>query len=195
MPREYDRQYSVLIVSGSEKFDALVRRSLSGRGFATIDFRKNAAAARRCILEKYYDIVIVNCPLTDEFGHELAEDVAENRNASVLLAVPAEIYEAVLENVTDDGILVISKADPQNRIDMAVRFLLAAGRRMRKLEKQLQSVNEKMEEIRIVSRAKLLLVEKKNMSEDEAHHFIGKLAMDHGISRRKAAEAVLDELE
>ena len=112
-----------------------------------------------------------------------------------MLAVPAEIYEAVLENVTDYGILVISKADPQNRIDMAVRFLAAARRRVRKLEKQLQSAAEKTEEVRIVSRAKLLLVEKKRMTEDDAHRFIGKMAMDHGISRRKAAEAVLDELE
>ena len=195
MPREYDRPYAILIVSGSEKFDAIVLRALSGRGFGTIDFRKNAAAARRCVLEKSYDIVVVNCPLTDEFGHEFAEDVAENRNASVLLAVPAEIYEAVLENVTDYGILVISKADPQNRIDMAVRFLATARRRVRKLEKQLQSAAEKTEEVRIVSRAKLLLVEKKRMTEDDAHRFIGKMAMDHGISRRKAAEAVLDELE
>ena len=66
---------------------------------------------------------------------------------------------------------------------------------MHKLETKTLSVEEKMEEIRLVSRAKLLLVEKKNMTEDEAHRYIGKEAMDHGVSRKKIAEALLKELE
>ena len=52
-----------------------------------------------------------------------------------------------------------------------------------------------MEELRIVSRAKLLLMEKRHMTEDEAHRLIGKQAMDKGLTRRQAAEKILDELE
>jgi response regulator NasT len=50
-----------------------------------------------------------------------------------------------------------------------------------------------MEELRLVSKAKILLVEKKQMTEDEAHRFIGKQAMNRGISRRKIAEEILDD--
>ena len=52
-----------------------------------------------------------------------------------------------------------------------------------------------MEELRIVSKAKLLLIEKRQMSEEEAHRHIGKQAMDHGVTRRQAAEQILDDLE
>jgi response regulator NasT len=52
-----------------------------------------------------------------------------------------------------------------------------------------------MEELRLVSKAKVLLVEKKKMTEDEAHRLIGKQAMDQGISRRRAAQRLLDDLE
>ena len=51
-----------------------------------------------------------------------------------------------------------------------------------------------MEELRVVSRTKITLIEKMNMSEDEAHRFIGKYAMDNGISRGRAATMILDDL-
>ena len=46
----------------------------------------------------------------------------------------------------------------------------------------------------MVSRAKLLLVEKKHMTEDEAHRYIGKLAMDGGVSRGIAARQIVEEI-
>ena len=51
-----------------------------------------------------------------------------------------------------------------------------------------------MEEIRIVSKAKILLVEKKKMTEDEAHRYIGKMAMDHGVSRKRIAEQLIEDI-
>ncbi|MBQ9443602.1 MAG: ANTAR domain-containing protein, partial [Lachnospiraceae bacterium] len=57
-----------------------------------------------------------------------------------------------------------------------------------------QAAEEKIEELRIVSKAKILLVEKKKMTEDEAHRYIGKQAMDRGVSRRRIAERILDDL-
>ena len=52
-----------------------------------------------------------------------------------------------------------------------------------------------MKEIRIVSQAKCLLVEKEHLTEAEAHSRIGKLAMDRCISRRAVAEEIIDRWE
>ena len=149
---------------------------------------------RQCLPDKAYDLVVINSPLPDEFGHELAMDIAERGSASILMLVPAEIYDVVMEQVTDCGILVISKPLPAGRLEIALRYLTAVLGRMHNLRKEVLTVEEKMEEIRIISRTKLLLVEKKHMTEDDAHRFIGKYAMDHGISRRKAAEDILGGL-
>ena len=189
------RQRSILIVSNSERFDVIVRKTLSRYRFTTIDFRKNTASARRRTLETQYDIVVINAPLPDEFGHEFALDLAEKSASSVLLVVPPEIYENVLEHVTDYGILVVPKTAPLERIDPAIRFLLATRGRVRQLERQLRAAAEKMEELRIVSKAKLLLVEKKHMTEDDAHRYIGKQAMDNGLSRKAVAQEIIEDLE
>lgn len=185
--------HSILIVSASEQFDAIVKRSL--KGFTTINFVKSGSLARRSVMEKEYDIVVVNSPLPDETGIDLALDTAEKSRASILLVVPKEIYEDVLERVTDLGVLVLPKPFPKGRVDKAVRFLAAIQKKSLKLEKKVLSIEEKMEELRLVSRAKILLVEKKNMSEDEAHRYIGKAAMDNGVSRKRIAEKILEDIE
>ena len=85
------------------------------------------------------------------------------------------------------------KPSPGGRIDKSVRFLLAVQNRFHRLEKRVMTLEEKMEEIRTVSKAKVLLVERLHMTEDEAHRYIGKQAMDQGISRKRAAARILEE--
>ena len=192
MPREEQRSYSVLIVSGSKTFDAAIRNSLSRKQFPVMDFCGSASAARRSVFEKDYDILAVCCPLTDEFGHELALDAAMRTAASVLLAVPAEVYEDVLEHVTDQGILVLERSAVRERIGTAVRFLAAIRNRRHQLEKEIRRANEKLEDVRIISKAKVYLMTEQNMTEDEAHRYIGKQAMNQGVSRRRIAEQLLE---
>lgn len=188
-----DTFHSILIVSATEAFVSGIQRSLVG--FYTIDTRANAAAARRCILERYYDLIIVNGLLPDETGVALAMDAADSCNASVLLLMPQEMFEEALEMVTEHAILVLPKPVSKGRIDRALRYLIAVQNRMHSLERKVLAAEEKLEEQKMVSRAKLLLMERKKMKEDDAHRLIGKMAMDHGISRGKAARRILEDME
>lgn len=194
MPKPGEQQNSILVVSGSERFNALVRQAADRVHFPRIVYHADASTARRSLLEYGYDLVVINCPLPDEFGHELAMDAAGRWGAGVLVVVPAEVYEMTLENVTDAGVLAVSKPTTRERLGQAIRFLAAMQGRMRDLRRQVQKAAEKMDELRVVSKAKILLVEKKHMTEEEAHRLIGREAMDHGLSRRRIAEQILDEL-
>ena len=59
------------------------------------------------------------------------------------------------------------------------------------MEKKTASIEEKREEIRIVNRAKLLLIEQLKMTEKEAHRYIEKHAMDRCVTRRDIAEKII----
>ena len=183
---------SILIVSASGQFDALLKKNLVG--FLTVDVVRSVAQGRRHILEKEYDIVAINMPLSDEPGTEFAIDVAERSTASVLLVSPAEIYGDVMDMVTDYGVMVVSSPYPAMVMEKAVRVLIAMQRKVKTLQKKIRDTEEKLEELRVVSKAKIVLVEKKRMSEEEAHKYIGRQAMNHGTSRRRIAEALLDDL-
>ncbi|MBR5347836.1 MAG: ANTAR domain-containing protein [Lachnospiraceae bacterium] len=195
MPKMEDIQHSLLIVSSSEQFETLIRKGLPLRRFSSVECCKNSASARRFILERYVDLVIVNLPLQDEPGLDFVLDISEQCNASVLIVTPSDMFEEVLDRVTDKGMLVIPRPVSVNRIIQGLRLLIAVQNRYHRFERELASVREKTEELRIVSRAKILLVQKRGLSEDDAHRFIGKFAMDCGVSRKIAAERIIEDLE
>ena len=67
----------------------------------------------------------------------------------------------------------------------------SARERLRKSEKKALSIEEKMEEIRIVNRAKWILIREIKLDEPEAHRYIEKQAMDRCISKRIVAEEII----
>jgi response regulator NasT len=158
-----------------------------------MEFADNAAGARRRILERYYTILVINSPLADESGVELAMDAAIQYSISVLLIVPGNTYTQALERVTDYGILVIDKPFPVSRIGHSMRFLSAHQDRLKKLERQVQAAEDKVQELRLIDKAKFLLVEREHMTENEAHRYIGKQAMNNGVSRKRIAQQLLDD--
>ncbi|MCR5793048.1 MAG: ANTAR domain-containing protein [Lachnospiraceae bacterium] len=195
MPKNESILHSMLVVSGSDNIDAVIKSEVPVNHFMTIDIKRSAALARRLYFEKYYDIIVVNFPLTDETGLEFAIDIAEKGSSSVLVLVSNNQYGDILERVTDYGILAVAKPCPRGRISHAVRYLMAEQEKRQSIQKKLDKAEEKLTELRIVSKAKILLVEKRQMTEDEAHRYIGKCAMDQGVSRKRVAEELLDDLE
>ena len=185
------RQHDILIVSSNEKFSDSVTRALSDGRYRDVDVRKSASAARRELLEKSYDVAMINMPLSDEPGVDLAIDIASTYPTGVMIIASSEISEDVAEKVTDDGIIVITKPASARIVKRAVRVLCALLDKLKKSEKKVLTLEEKMEEIRIVNRAKWKLIDEKKMGEDEAHRYIGKLAMDKCISKGDAAREIL----
>ena len=66
-----------------------------------------------------------------------------------------------------------------------------ARERLRRTEKKTATIEEKMEEIRLVNRAKWLLIEQLKMTESDAHRYIEKQAMDRCVSRREIAQNII----
>ena len=64
-------------------------------------------------------------------------------------------------------------------------------RRYRRLEKKSVSLEERMTEIRLVNRAKWVLISEQGMTEEQAHKHIEKLAMDRCVTKRAIAEEII----
>ena len=190
-----ERTYSVLVVSSSDKFKSLISPILPEASYSPVIYATSATLAKRALLERSYDLIIVNSPLTDELGTQFAIDVSANKNSVCMVIVKDEVFEETYSNVVRQGIFVLSKPLNQTILSRSIKWLEAAKERLRTIETKATSVEEKMEEIRIINRAKWLLIEKKGITEDEAHHYIEKAAMDNCTTKRKVAEAVIAKLK
>ena len=187
---ELERRYSVLAVSTSLKFVETLRTLLPEGRYGPVTVLHDAAAARRALAENSYDLVLINTPLPDEFGTRLALDACES-SAGVLLLVKAEHCPDIEAQVSVHGVLTLAKPTSAQLFAQTLRLLCITRERLRGMEKKAVTLQEKMEEIRLVNRAKWLLIEELKMTEQEAHRYIEKQAMDRCVTRRAVAEQIL----
>ena len=192
MKERADSRYSVLIVSSSEQFNITVKKVLPDRRFDVIEIRKSASSARRELLVREYDLVVVNAPLTDGMGNEFVMDVVEKHSSGVILAVPTEVYASVNDHLIEYGVMTLPKPLKLAELERMIRLSIALNDRLRKVHVKLRTLNEKMEELKIVSRAKIVLVER-GMSEADAHEYIIREAMNKGLTKRQVAEDIVDD--
>lgn len=186
-----ERRYSVLIVSSSEKFNRSLLSLLPEDRFYPVSVSPDDSAARRVLAESRFDIVMINTPLPDDFGTHLALDACEGSGAGVMLFVKAEHYLDIAARVSPFGVLALSKPVTAQTVAQSLTLICATRERLRRMEQKTASVEEKIEEIRIVNKAKWLLIDQLKMTEQEAHRYIEKQAMDRCVTRRTIAENIL----
>ncbi len=184
--------YSVLIVSSVFKVTEYVRGLLSAPVFAPIISVTSAGEAKRLLIDAHFDLIIINTPISDEFGIKFAIDTAQSAKSGILILVKSEYYEQVSYNAENEGILTLEYPNTSSAIYQAVKLLIATMERLKKLEKKFESLQDKMMEIRIVNRAKWVLIECCHMTEPQAHKAIEKQAMDLRKTRREVAENIIE---
>ena len=151
----------------------------------------SVSAARREMTAQSFDMVIVNAPLPDETGNRFAIDAAQGPGCVVLLLVRSEDSEEAAARMTPHGVFTLPKPTSSQALQQALRWMISSRERLRRMEKKTTSIEEKMEEIRLVNRAKWLLIEQLKMTEAEAHRFIEKQAMDRCTAKKEIALGII----
>ncbi len=147
--------------------------------------------ARRIIAEQDFDLVVINAPLKDESGEKLSRPIISKEISQVILIVKSDYYEEISSLVEDDGVITLAKPINKSMLWFSLKLAKVAHGRMKKIHKENIKLIEKIEDIKIVSRAKSVLISYLNMSEDEAHKHIEREAMDSRNTRRAVAEGIL----
>ena len=187
-----EKTYSILLVSASEKFTSSLQDLFPQYKYFPIKIETSISSAKRALLDRNYDFIIINSPLTDEDGVRFAIDICSRSNCVVLIFVRSELYNSVCDKVSKHGVYVLSKPTSLAIINTALDWMVTTRERFRKFEKKTLSLEDKMQEIRIVNRAKWLLITELKLSEADAHHYIEKQAMDRCVSKKEIAEEIIN---
>ncbi len=187
-----ERIYSVLIVCSNESYRLSLRSLLSSSEYGPVDAESSLSNARRILLEKDYDIVIVDHPdaLGDAIGFACDES---DGNSTILVLVPASEYDDSFSRLMENGVFAVSKPLSRTSFLRCMDMMRTVRIRLGRAERITESLEEKMAELRAVSRAKLLLMEKTGLGEEAAHRHLEKLAMNNGLSKIEVARLVIDK--
>ncbi len=167
---------SLLIVARKNSFSDTIIHLLKDKN-DPIKVVESISEARRELIDNDYDLMIISSPLPDEFGINFAIDSEYKYKMGILLFVKNELYNEVYDKTYDYGILTLPRPTSSQIIIQSMKLLEASLSRERMRETKPIDIKDRLEEIKLINNAKLLLIKNLHMSEDEAHKHIEKRAM------------------
>ena len=138
-----------------------------------------------------YDIVVINYPVDECDCISLAKKISEETICGVVIIVPEKKSLFIGNQVYESGVVVINKPINKMLFSQLIEVVKVARKRYVGLSEENEKLKLSLEEEKIVNRAKLLLMQYLAMSEEHAHRYIEKQAMDMRISRLEVAKQVL----
>lgn len=185
----------VLIVSGSKG------AAVSLAGFLRDSFRctprtTESAYQARVALEndRETELVIINAPLLDENGVELAKFVTQETYANCILLLKQDAAEQLAELSERYAVFLIGKPLNKPVLYQIIRTVDIAQRRARRFYEENLRLEQKIKDIRTVDRAKFLLMQYQGMTEEDAHSYLEKYAMDKRKRKSIAALEIIDRI-
>ena len=184
-----------LIVSAGASSNEYISARLTELGYTRPLIVPSGAEARRRMLESDFELIVVNSPLPDEFGHELCATAVEKTDAGVVLLVKAAAAEQLLTPMSEQGVLLVCKPFSNTLFLQAIHMASASNHRLQFLRQENNRMQEKLAQVRLVSRAKCCLIQHEQITEMEAHRYIEKTAMDTRRDRTEVAQDILDSYD
>ena len=186
---------STLVITSSEISFVYISELLRAHAIIDIVHVRSGGEGRRLITERNFNYVIISAPLPDEVSENLACQIALSEASQVILAVNSEVYAQVSTSCEKAGVLTV--ANPINKEIFRQAFSLARTMRARlsSIKSENESLKQTIDYIRVIDRAKNILISSGRMSEHEAHRFIEKRAMDTRSSKREISERIIYDYE
>ena len=175
-----------LIVSAGNNANEYLARHIGELGYTRPTIVASGGEARRRMDTNDYEVILINTPLPD---------AVQKTDAGVILLAKTGTAEQIADKLQDFGVLVLGKPFTAVQFRQAVQIAASNYKRLAVLRAENAKLLDKIAQLRLVDRAKCYLIEKKGMTETEAHRLIEKGAMDTRRSRGEVAQEILEAEE
>lgn len=183
-----------LLISKTADSAESVAAILGECGFEGISF-SDGEHALSVIAEEGFDIITVITPLENAFGLTLAAKIAKSCESGLIVLVKPENLDEAAEKLADTPAFVMPKNVSKTMFIRSVKYMLSVSNEMNKLRSQTEKLTQKLDDVRLVDRAKCVLIEYLRISEAQAHRQIQKQAMDQRITQAEVARSILNTYE
>ncbi|MDR0531731.1 MAG: ANTAR domain-containing protein [Oscillospiraceae bacterium] len=138
-----------------------------------------------------FDCCIVSAPPRGQPDGAFALTLADATQAQILFLAPRELHNAHAERLRQEGILTLEKPVGRQTLLHTLELMQTVQRRVHLLQTQNRKLEQKLDELKLIHRAKCVLISSLGMSEAQAHKHLERQAMNQRISKYEAALNVL----
>ena len=184
---------NILIISTTENSSSEIQDLLNLNYDCNIVLCDDKNAAQNNIGKDEFDLCFIDMQNDDE-GVELAAGLVSNTLAGIIVLCDETSFE--LESAIEKfGIIIINKPIDDRLFLQSVKLAKAMKARLELYHRENLQLKNKINELRIVDRAKSVLMQYLNMTEAQAHHFIVKQAMNMRMTKAQIAQNILKTYE
>ena len=184
-------QGRILIADDEAVLRLDLRVILEALGHVVIGEADNGEAALVLARRLRPDLTILDVMMPGKNGLEAAEAINQERLGPVIL-LTAYSDAPLIEQASRAGVLAyLVKPYRQQEIQPAVEIAIARYREMRALEGSRDDAQDQIETGRLVGRAKRVLMERHNISDQEAFRRLNAQALSTERPLREIAECIL----
>lgn len=170
----------ILISAGTDKACETFREMLDN-GVYEITTATTVTEIRTYDLEMF-SVLFFSLPLADESGIKLIDELAADSSPPVCVMIRQDIPDKAVERLIRDNAYILKRPVSRSNITLAAELLSSFYGRSADMRARISELERKNNEMKLMSRAKLLLIEKKGMSENDAHRYILHRAMNRQMS-------------
>lgn len=178
-----------ILVLGNENFLQLLKSTTQ----ADFTLCKNRMDALAYLRVRKFDFVFVLYTGTKQDVLTFSKNCSLQTSVGVMVVCKQEIYDQVLYQCKDSGIIVLAYPIKKQLIYQAIQMLETVLMREKKYEKKINKLEQKYLELKMVDHCKLVLISNYHWSEDKAHRYIEKMAMDQSKTKYQVAKELLEE--
>lgn len=138
-----------------------------------------------------FDRIIISTPLSDEFGLDFVADISKQTRSGIVVLAKGEIADEVQKKIKFTGALVLARPFGKAMLIQALKFAEVAREGMLKLEEENKELSKQISDMKLVNKAKAVLMQYLNLNEEQAHRYIQKQAMDMRKTQSAIARDIL----
>lgn len=185
----------VLIISGSRGAADALSGFLKETLRCTPKVVESAYQAKMA-LEKdaSWDLAVINAPLLDESGVELAKYVTQKTAASCILLIRQETVEQLADFPERYQVILLGKPVGKPFLYQVLQAVDVTLRRMLRLYEENRHLEGKIKDIQTIDRAKFMMMQYQGMTESQAHAYLERYAMNQRKRKPIAALEIIDKI-
>ncbi|UNT96220.1 hypothetical protein [Allobaculum mucilyticum] len=182
---------TLLILDELPQLSDELLRNCGWNNFVRID----SASARRYLASSSADLIAVKVERRQSAVSPLVQELCALHKISGLILCPPELVDTLSYQMRSVPILVLPLNTAKTILIQVLTYLCKSVEEARRLSESLSREKKKAQDEKFISQVKVELALKCRWSEEKAHQFILKTAMDHSMTKVAAARQILARLE
>lgn len=179
---------TILMVRGTAAEPACLSAFAAAQPDVQLQTVSGLDEARAALGHLHPTLIVVQSDTPDAQELRRCAELAEGAEAVFLLLVRQEAYGAAWRFLQKRGVCVMTWPMEQTILAQTLRNLLLLKKSMQAQTDQLRS---QLQDLKRIQKAKGLLMRQLGMTEQDAHRWIEKAAMDRCVKKREIAETII----